>query len=275
MSSSVSARCASGSVAWVSQPSCVTSTSGWNARTSGSTTASNASSHTARRSAARAARSPRSRVRRPRRPRAPGRCRGRGAARLVQRHREHARVGGEHPLDPVAVVHVDVDVGDALRARSRAARRSRRRVVVDAEPGRAVGHRMVQPAARVERVRTVPSSTRRAASTLAPTTASDASCTPENAGVSPPRARRWPRGRADPSGRPAGACPAPAPRRVPGPCRRSRTCGRAACPRGRCSGALCGVTRTTPGTSASPQASMSPWVSVTRTGARGWSRPKS
>ena len=48
------------------------------------------------------------------------------APALVQRHRQHPRLVPERALDAVAVVHVDVDVGDPLARPARAARRSRR-----------------------------------------------------------------------------------------------------------------------------------------------------
>ena len=54
-------------------------------------------------------------------------------------------------LDAVAVVDVEVDVQDAQAVAPRA-RDRQRGVVVDAEPRRAIGHRVVQPAAGVEGV---------------------------------------------------------------------------------------------------------------------------
>ena len=54
-------------------------------------------------------------------------------------------------LDAVAVVDVEVDVQDAQPVAPRPGDRERR-VVVDAEPRRPVGHRVVEPAARVEGV---------------------------------------------------------------------------------------------------------------------------
>ena len=65
---------------------------------------------------------------------------------LVQADRQHPRIVIEGGLHPVAVVHVDVDVGDPLRALPEQPGDRDRRVVVHAEPARAAAHRVVQPA---------------------------------------------------------------------------------------------------------------------------------
>jgi len=65
--------------------------------------------------------------------------------------REHARIRGVDRLDAVAVVDVEVDVHDPESGRPGPGDRQRD-VVVDAEPARSRRHRVVQPAARVERV---------------------------------------------------------------------------------------------------------------------------
>ncbi len=73
-------------------------------------------------------------------------------ARLVQRDGEHARVVPEHALDAVAVVDVDVDVGDPLGALVEQPPDPDGDVVVDAEPARPVGHRVVEAAGDVRAV---------------------------------------------------------------------------------------------------------------------------
>ena len=73
------------------------------------------------------------------------------SARLVDRQGDDARIGRVDGLDPVAVVDVEVDVEHA-QAIVPGPRDREGRVVVDAEPGRPVGHRVVEPAAGVERV---------------------------------------------------------------------------------------------------------------------------
>ena len=72
-------------------------------------------------------------------------------AGLVDRQGQHTRVVPVDGLDAVAVMDVEVDVQDAQTVASRSGD-GQRRVVVDAEPGRAVGHRVVEASARVERV---------------------------------------------------------------------------------------------------------------------------
>jgi len=73
-------------------------------------------------------------------------------AGLVDRDREHARVVVEDRLHPVAVVHIDVDVRDALRAVGEQPRDRDGGVVIDAEPARSRGHRMVETPCGVEGV---------------------------------------------------------------------------------------------------------------------------
>src|SRR4029450_9177233 len=68
------------------------------------------------------------------------------AAGLVQRDGEHARVVGEDRLHPVAVVDVDVHVGDPAHALVEQPGDGDGGVVVDAEPRGAVGHGVVQAA---------------------------------------------------------------------------------------------------------------------------------
>ena len=70
---------------------------------------------------------------------------------LVERQRQHARIVPVDRLDAVAVVDVEVDVQDAQPVPPRPGD-GQRRVVVDAEAGRPVGHRVVEAAARVEGV---------------------------------------------------------------------------------------------------------------------------
>ena len=69
---------------------------------------------------------------------------------LVQRDREHPGVVVERRLHAVAVVDVDVDVGDALEAVVQQPGDGDRAVVVDAEARGPVGHRVVQPARDVD-----------------------------------------------------------------------------------------------------------------------------
>ena len=59
---------------------------------------------------------------------------------LVHRDREHPGVVPEHPLDAVAVVHVDVDVRHPLGAVVEQPLDADADVVVDAEPGRVAAH---------------------------------------------------------------------------------------------------------------------------------------
>ncbi len=76
---------------------------------------------------------------------------------LVDRDREHARLVPEDRLDAVAVMDVDVDVGDSLGAFPKQPGDRDGRVVVDAEAARPGGHRVVQSAGGVERVELLPS----------------------------------------------------------------------------------------------------------------------
>ena len=71
--------------------------------------------------------------------------------RLVDRHRQHPGVVVERGLHAVAVVRVDVDVGDLVDARVEQRLDAQRDVVVDAEAGGVVGHRVVQAAAEIDR----------------------------------------------------------------------------------------------------------------------------
>ncbi len=73
-------------------------------------------------------------------------------AALVHRDREHAGVVPEDALDAVAVVDVDVHVGDPLGALVEQPADRDGCVVVDAEATRPVGHRVVQAAAEVHAV---------------------------------------------------------------------------------------------------------------------------
>jgi hypothetical protein len=70
---------------------------------------------------------------------------------LVQADREHPRIVVEDLLDAVAVVHVDVHVRDPLGPQVEEPGDGDGRVVVDAEPGGARGHRVVQAAGDVHR----------------------------------------------------------------------------------------------------------------------------
>ena len=135
---------------WESQPCWVTSTSGANARTSGGTIAWKARSHPA--SAVPGGSATFTAV-----PSACGppesSCEA-GAGKehlpgLVQRDRQHPRVVVEDRLDAVAVVDVDVDVGDLLHALVEQPLDADGDVVVDAEAARAVAHRVVQAAGDV------------------------------------------------------------------------------------------------------------------------------
>ena len=65
---------------------------------------------------------------------------------LVQADREHPRIGVERGLHPVAVVRVDVHVGDPLGALSQQPGDRDRRVVVNAEPAGVGGHGVVHAA---------------------------------------------------------------------------------------------------------------------------------
>jgi hypothetical protein len=65
---------------------------------------------------------------------------------LVHRDRQHPGLLGEDRLDPVAVVDVDVDVGDPLDALLQQPGDRHRRVVVDAEAAGPVAHGVVEAA---------------------------------------------------------------------------------------------------------------------------------
>ena len=75
---------------------------------------------------------------------------------LVQRDRQHPGVVPEDALDAVAVVHVDVDVGDPLGAVVEQPLDAHGDVVVDAEAGGVARHRVVQAAAEVHAVLRAP-----------------------------------------------------------------------------------------------------------------------
>jgi hypothetical protein len=65
---------------------------------------------------------------------------------------QHSRVVEEHGLHPVAVVHVDIDVGDPLCAVPEQPGDDDGRVVVDAEAAGLLRHGVVQTSGRVEGV---------------------------------------------------------------------------------------------------------------------------
>jgi hypothetical protein len=70
----------------------------------------------------------------------------------MDRDGQHPRVSEKHRLHAVAVVHVDVDIGDPLRPVPQQPRNDDGRIVVHAEPAGLLRQRMVQPTGRVERV---------------------------------------------------------------------------------------------------------------------------
>ena len=74
------------------------------------------------------------------------------AGAFVDRDGQHPRVVPEVLLDPVAVVDVDVDVGDPLHTLVEQPLDTHREVVVDTEPGGPVRHRMVQATGEVHPV---------------------------------------------------------------------------------------------------------------------------
>ena len=80
-------------------------------------------------------------------------------AGLVEGDRQHARIVPVDRLNPVAVMDIEVDVQDAQPVAPRPGDRQRR-VVVDAEPRCPLGHRVMQPAAGVQRVLHVPAQDR-------------------------------------------------------------------------------------------------------------------
>ena len=65
---------------------------------------------------------------------------------LVHADRQHPRIGVERGLHPIAVVRVDIHVGDALGAVSQQPGDCDRRVVVHAEPAGVRGHGMMHAA---------------------------------------------------------------------------------------------------------------------------------
>ena len=113
------------------------------------------------------------------------RAREQVAASLVDRHRQHARIGPVDRLDAVAVVDVEIDVHDAQAVAPGAGDRERR-VVVDAEAGRPAP--ASRGGARRPGGRRASTSPRRIASIARidpPATAAAASCIPWNGGSSP------------------------------------------------------------------------------------------
>ena len=79
----------------------------------------------------------------------PARAREQVPPALVERQRQDARIVRVDRLDPVAVVDIEVHVQDAKPVPARPGD-GQRRVVVDAEARRAVRHRVVEAATRVE-----------------------------------------------------------------------------------------------------------------------------
>ena len=71
---------------------------------------------------------------------------------LVHRHGQYTRVVVERRLDPVTVVHIDIDVRHPRGAGGQQPSDRDRRVVVDTEPRGPVAHRVVQTARDVDRV---------------------------------------------------------------------------------------------------------------------------
>ena len=65
---------------------------------------------------------------------------------LVKRHRHHTRVVIERGLDTVSVVNVDIDVGDLLESLFEKPVDRDRTIVIHAEAGRSIAHRMVHAA---------------------------------------------------------------------------------------------------------------------------------
>ena len=107
---------------------------------------------------------------------------------------EHVGILLERVEHAVAVMRVDVDVGDAPDAVQPARGLDRDAAVVEyAEPGRAVARRVMQAADRNERVPLAARATIAAsASSVPPTTVAAASYTPGNAGVSPASSKPLP-----------------------------------------------------------------------------------
>ena len=75
---------------------------------------------------------------------------------LVDRDRQHTRVVVEDELHAIAVMDVDVDVGDPLGACLEQPRDRDRRIVVHTEPRGPLGHRVMKSTRRVERVLHIP-----------------------------------------------------------------------------------------------------------------------
>ena len=106
--------------------------------------------------------------------------------RLMERDRHHVRVVPVQLLDAVPVVDVEVEVEHAEAVAASPGDRQRR-VVIDAEPGGSVGHRVMEAAAGVERVLYVAAKDRLHRPDRAARDHRAASCMPGNAGLSPPR----------------------------------------------------------------------------------------
>ena len=68
---------------------------------------------------------------------------------LVEGHGQDTRIVPEQRLDAVAVMHVEIDVQDPQTVPPGTGH-GQRHVVVDAEAGCTIAHRVVQPSARVE-----------------------------------------------------------------------------------------------------------------------------
>ena len=236
----VTLRCASGSVAWVSQPCWLTMMSGANAAASSGSSVDTAlepgvlaglglerdvDDGPGRLALAGLPLEPRAGEQVP-----PG---------LVDRHRQHARVRRVDRLDAVAVVDVEVDVHDPQAGRP-GSRDRQRDVVVDAEPAgprrasRGAGRRPDGTRAGRRRAgsRPSPAATRRRRSPPPRASRGTADRRPARSPPPtrptgrgrPPRSASRPRG-SGPSGR--RAAPRPTPARAPGPApRRAAAAGR-------------------------------------------------
>src|SRR5215472_15078485 len=68
---------------------------------------------------------------------------------------QYARVVPERSLDTIAVMHVNVDIGDAFRSLSKQPGNSNSGVVVDAKAARVAAHRVMQPAGNAAAVQHV------------------------------------------------------------------------------------------------------------------------
>ncbi len=82
-----------------------------------------------------------------------------GSARLVEGDRQHARIVPVDRLHAVAVMHIEIDVQHPQPIAPGTGDRERR-VVVDAEPGRPIRHRVMQPTTRVLGVLDLPAQDR-------------------------------------------------------------------------------------------------------------------